>query len=809
MIAHFFKVLTRVTWKNKSFAIINLMGLVIGMTASLFIFIYVVHEKSYDSFHEKKDRIFRVRNDRFTNGELNRRWAAGPMSIGSDLKNDFAEVVRFVRMSNARRQSYILDYGEKSFKEENILYASEDFFKIFSFPLIKGNDSLVLRKPFTIAISESMARRYFGESDPIGKSIICNKTQSYEVTGVFNDLPENTHFKFDALFSFESLWKIIGPEETNNLMSNWGWIGTYTYVELRSAKDAGTLQRRMHAYVEKRMGTQLREWNEWMDFAFQPVSSIHLNSNEPDEMNENGNGKSVQYLILIALVILVIAWINYINLATARSMERSREVGIRKVLGSPRMQIIRQFLFESIVFKLAATVISAVLLILLLPAFSSMVNRALDLSLLYSTETLITITVVFLIGAVSVSIYPALVMSGYKPLIILKGFPSSGQGGLLRKGLVTVQFVCSASLIASLIIVYQQLDFMQTTATGLQTEQVMVVHGPVVYDETMYRSNFDGFRNSLLAHPGLQAVTVSTDVPGHAVRNIGGNVRIVGQGVEKGNSYQGIMANQDFLGTYGLTLIAGRNFSGDDKDEWNQVIVNETSMRMLGFNDPEKLLGHKIYIWGSEPEIIGVIKDYHHQSFKSGIPPIVIVFDKTVTQYFSVRFDARIRLNSAIAEVNKRYSKAFPGNPFHYFFMNDYFDQQYTVDVQFAKLLNLLTALIVIVACLGLFGLSSYLVMRRKKEISIRKLLGASVQQISILVSKNFLTIVFLANIISWPIIFFTMDRWLSQFAYHIDIGYASIITSSALTIVIAAVTVAVQSVRAATSNVVNNLRSE
>ncbi len=809
MIAHFFKILTRVTLRNKSYAIINLTGLVIGMTASLFISLYVLHEKSYDNFHGKKDRIFRIRNDRFTNGALNQRWAAGPMSIGSDLKSDFAEVVRFVRMSNARRQTYILDYGQKSFKEENILYASEDFFKIFSFPLVKGNDSLVLRKPFTIAISESMATRYFGEIDPIGKSIVCNKTQSYEVTGVFKDLPENTHFKFDALFSFESLWKIIGPEETNNLMSNWGWIGTYTYVELRSSKEAETLQAKMHAYVEKRMGTQLREWNEWMDFALQPITSIHLNSNEPDEITENGNGKSVQYLTLIALVILVIAWINYINLATARSLERGREVGIRKVLGSTRTQLIRQFLFESIVFKVAATVISAGLLILLLPSFSSMVNRTFDISILYAPETLITIAVVFLIGALSVAIYPALVMSGYKPLIILKAFPSSGKGSLLRKSLVTLQFVCSASLIASLIIVYKQLDFMQTAPTGLQAEQVLVVHGPVVFDEPMYRSNFHGFRNSLLDNAGVQAVTVSTDVPGHAVKNIGGNVRIVGQGVENGNSYQGIMANQDFLATYGLNLVAGRNFSGDDKDEWNEVIVNETSMRMLGFNEPEKLLGHKIYIWDSEPEVIGVIRDYHHQSFKSGIPPIVIIFDKSITQYFSVRFNPGVPLNNLIAEVKNQYTKAFPGNPFHYFFMDDYFDQQYKADVQFASLLNVLTVLIVIVACLGLFGLSSYLVTRRKKEISIRKLLGASVHQISILVSKNFLTIVFLANIISWPIIFFTMDRWLSQFAYRIDIGYASIIASSSLTIIIAAATVAVQSLRAARSNVVSNLRSE
>jgi putative ABC transport system permease protein len=598
MIGHFFKILARVTLKNKSYALINLSGLVISMTSSLFIFLYVLHEKSYDNFHQKEDRIFRIRNDRFTNGELNQKWTAGPMSIGSDLKSDFPEVVHFVRLNNARRQSYILDYGEKSFKEEKILYASEDFFKMFSFPLIKGNDSLILRKPFTMAISESMAKRYFGESDPIGKIILCNKTQSYEVTGVFKDLPENTHFRFDALFSFESLWKIIGPEETNNLMTNWGWIGTHTYVELRSSKDAETLQAKMHAYVDKRMGAQLREWNEWMNFVLQPVTSIHLNSNESDEITENGNGRAVEYLTLIGAIILIIAWFNYINLATARSLERGREVGIRKVLGSTRKQLIRQFLFESIAFKLVALIISSGLLILLLPSFSSMVNRTFDVSNLYSTETIATIAVVFFTGALSIAIYPAVVMSGYKPLIMLQAFPFSGKGGLLRKSLVTIQFVCSASLITALLIVYKQVHFMQTSPTGLQAQQVLVVHGPVVFDEPLCRRNFNNFRNALLENPGMRTVTVSTDVPGHAVKNIGGNVRVVGQGVEKGNSHQGIMASEDFLVTYGLTLIAGRNFSGDEKEEWNAVIVNETSMRMLGFNNPEELLGHKIYILG-------------------------------------------------------------------------------------------------------------------------------------------------------------------------------------------------------------------
>lgn len=809
MVRHFLKVLGRITLKNKSYTLINLSGLVISITASLFIFVYVLHEKSYDNFHDKKDRIFRIRNDRFTDGELSRRWAAGPMSIGSDLKNDFPEVTRFVRLNNARRQSYILEYNDKSFKEENILYASEDFFNVFSFPLIKGDDSLILRRPFTVAISESMAKRYFGESDPLGKTILCNRSQSYEVTGVFADLPENTHFRFDALFSFESLWKILGPEETNNLMTNWGWVGTYTYVELRSAHDRESLQAKMQAYVDKRMGPELREWNEWMDFILQPITDIHLQSNEADEITENGNAKSVLYLTLLAVVILLLAWINYINLATARSIERGREVGIRKVLGSTQKQLIRQFLFESVVFKLAATILACIVLTSLLPSFSLLVNRTFDVSILYSMETLLTISTVFFLGAASVAIYPALVMTRYKPLLVLKGFASSNKGVLLRKTLVTIQFVCSATLIASLLVVHKQLHFMKTTATGLDSGQVLVVHGPVVFNEPEYRSNFSTFRNSLVEKSGISSLSVSTDIPGHAVKNIAGNVRLASQGVDKGNSYQGIMANEDFIATYGLHLIAGRNFSGAEREEWNSVIVNETSMRLLGFNEPEKLLGQKIDIWGSQPEVIGVIKDYHHQSLRSRIPPVVIIFDKGITQYFSVQFDPTLPARTLIEEVKKEYLKNFPGNQFHYFFMTDYFNQQHKADDQFATLFNIVTVLTVIVACLGLFGLSSYLVLRRRKEISIRKILGASVHQIAIVVSGNFLSLVLLANLIALPIIFFVMNRWLNQFVYHIDINYVIFITSSGLTVVIAAATVAFQSINAANRNVIDSLRSE
>jgi putative ABC transport system permease protein len=660
-----------------------------------------------------------------------------------------------------------------------------------------------------MVISESMARKYFGEENPVGKSILCNENQSYEITGVFKDLPENTHFRFDALFSFESLWKVLGEEETNSLMSNWGWVGTYTYVELRSPEDAVALQKKLHAYVDKRMGAELREWNEWMDFTLQPVPSIHLTSNEPDEIAQNAAGKSLIYLVAIAAFTLAMAWINYVNLTTARHLERTREVSIRKILGSSRRQLIKQFVFEAFVFNVLAIAISAVFVILVLPYFSTIVHRSLDVSHLYNINTLVVIALVLIIGTLSTGVYPALVLSGFKPINIIKGFKASTRGISLRKSLVVVQFMCSVTFIAGTVIVYKQIDFMRSSSTGMSSEGVLVVHGPTVFADSTFRHTFGTFRNELLSYSGIHGVTVSTDVPGEAVKSSNGNVRLVGEPEEKGSSYQAIMCNEDFIKTYGLTLVAGENFPDNDKDEWNTAIVNETAMRNLGFSDPEKLIGRKIYLWDSEPHVIGVVKDYHHQSLQEKIPPLILVYDKTVVQYFSIRFNTKQNIPQVIAQAKMQYERAFPGNPFQYFFMDDYFDRQYEADTQFAKVFNLFTGVAVFIACLGLFALSSYLVLQRRKEISIHKVLGASARQIAVLVTKEFLLLICLSNLLAAPFIHFAFAGWLDTFAFRIDPGWSVYLIAGTAALLIGIITVAGQAVTAVTTNVLENLRSE
>lgn len=808
MLRHFFKIFLRTSIKHGSYSFINISGLVIGITACMLISLYVWNERSYDDFHIKNDRIFRVRHDRYHNGELNRQWAAGPMGIGSDLKSNFPEVLRFVRL-NKGVTGHVLGNGDIVFKEDRIFYASEDFFKVFSFKLLKGIDSLVLRYPFTMVVSESLARRYFGDEDPIGKILKCNGKEEYTISGIFKDVPGNSHLKFDALFSFESLIKILGPEETTDLLTNWGWEGTYTYIELSPSADATALQAKFPAFVEAKMGATLREWNEGMEFVLLPLSTIHLYAHAPDELEPGGNGQTTSLLAVTAAFILAMGWINYVNLATARSMERAKEVGIRKVLGCTRSKLIRQFLFESFAIMSVALLMSLVSAAALLAPFAGMVGRSLDLSLMKDTTVWIFVAMVFATGVMGAGLYPAFVISGYKPASILKGkFQTSTKGTYLRKGLVAVQFVSSIVLIVGTLVVYRQLQFMQETPSGFNPEQIMVIKGPTAKDST-YFHRFNVLRESLQQYPDIRQITVSTDVPGQNVHNSNGNARLVGQDVKNGNTYQAIMTDENFIPAYGLSILTGRNFSGNPQDQWNTAIVNETAMKLLGITEPEKIIGQKMHLWGDTPEIIGVIKDYHQESLKQNIKPLVLVYDTEISDFYSVKIKASKPVNDVILSAEQAYKNVFPGNPFQYFFIDDHYEKQYEADKQFGKIIGLFTILALVIACLGLLGLSSYLVLQRTKEIGIRKILGATVEQITILVSKEFILTVIISNVIAWPIAHLAAEDWLNGFAHRIGLDLPTFLIPGVTVLIIALLTVATQSIKAARANPVNNLKTE
>src|SRR5688572_14861302 len=549
MIKNYINSVRRYILRNKAFTTINIMGLAIGMMACMLITQYVMHEFSYDDFHEKKDQIFRVQLDRFDKGELSTRWAAGCAGVGIDLKADFPEVKNYVRMHG---RSSVFRHGDVFFKEDATYFSSEDFFKAFSVKLIAGVDSTVLKDPFKIVISQSLAKKYFGSEDPIGKVISNNGKNDYEVTGVFEDLPPNTHMKVDALLSFSSLNKLW-----NDPIRSWQWDGFLTYIVLDERTDAKAFEQKLPAYIQKKAGEELKRFNAGMTFHLQPITGIHLDSDFIGEFKPNGSRQSTYFLSIVAILILITAWINYVNLATAKSIERAREVGVRKVMGGFRSQLVQQFLFESLLFNAIAVIVAIVLVIALTPAFGRLTGRELDFLLFKQNTFWLWIGALIIGGALLAGIYPAFVLSSYKPSEVLKGrFKNTSAGVMFRKGMVVVQFVSSITLIVGTFTVYRQIKYMQDQKLGVNIDQTMVLDSPNVTDST-YEDKFQVFKQQLLLFPEVVGVTASTSVPGAAPGWNAGGIRRLSQREDEANQYRIIMMDHDFIKSYGLEVIEG------------------------------------------------------------------------------------------------------------------------------------------------------------------------------------------------------------------------------------------------------------
>lgn len=801
MLKNYLKTALRSVLKNKIFSIINVLGLAIGLTACLLITQYVLHENSYDNFHSRKTRIFRVQQDRLNKGVITTQWAAGCAGIGWDLIDNFPEVERVVVM---RPAGVIVRYEDTFHEEPRSYLASDDFFRVFSHKLISGVDSLVLREPYSAVLSQSTARKYFGDDDPIGKRISVDGNMNFEVKGVFEDVPENTHMKFDALFSYSTFLQRVGDQAR----TAWQWDGFYTYVLLKEGADVKALESKLPAYVEKREGEELRQYNAGMVFHFQPVTDIHLTSDYMMEFEPNGSKQSVTFLAIIAVFILVIAWINYVNLSTAKSMERAREVGVRKVMGSMRSQLVRQFMLESFIINLVGFVIALGLVWLLMPAFAEITGRNLDLSYFANPYFWLGVVVIFLTGMLLAGLYPAVVLSGFKPVSVLKGrLQNSARGIILRKGLVVFQFVASITLIVGTFTVYSQLNFMQSSDLGVDIEQTLVVKGPGITDST-YNSRFEGFKNNLLNYPDVQNVTTSTGVPGRQPGWNAGGIRLLTQAEDESNQYRVLGVGYDFVDAFGLDIVAGRSFSKDFPNDEATVLFNESGVKVLGFDNPEEALDKEINFWGDTFKIVGVLKDYHQESLKKGFEPLVFRCIPNAQSFFSVKMKTQ-NVQQVIDRAAAAWEESFSGNPFDYFFLDQYYQDQYEADQQFGKVFGLFSLLAIFIACLGLFGLSSYTVVQRTKEIGIRKVLGASVRQVVLLLCKDYTYLILVAMIIAVPLSWYVMNNWLNDFATRIGLVWWIFAAPSVVVLMIAWFTIGGHTLRAASSNPVDSLRYE
>ncbi len=800
MFQNYLTSLWRYISKNKVFTFINVSGLAIGMLACILIGQFVLHELSYDNFLDKKDRIFRLQLDRYDKGELSTRWAAGAAGVGPDLKANFPEVKNYVRLHG---RGSTLSNGDVFFKEDNVYFASEDFFKVFSIKLIEGIDSVVLKDPFKIVVSQSLGRKYFGNENPIGKTLKANGRTEYEISGVFEDLPINTHMKIDALGSFSSLQKLW-----DDPITSWNWDGFMTYILLDEKTDPKVFESKIPALVQKINGKELKDFNADMIFHLQPVADIHLDSDFIMEFKPNGNRQSVKFLSIVAILIMIIAWINYINLSTAKSIERAREVGVRKVMGGFRSQLVQQFLTESLFLNIMAVMLAVAFAFLLTPWFSDLTGRELGYQLFQQPMFWLVLAGLILSGALMSGLYPAFVLSSFRPVEVLKGkFKNSDQGVWLRKGMVVSQFIASITLMVGTFTVYQQISFMRNQSLGINIEQTVVMQSPSVTDST-YKQKFQVFKQKISTQSDVVSVTASSSVPGSQPDWNAGGIRRLSQREDEQNQYRIIMTDGSFNKGFGLEMVTGREFSDEVVNEKQNVLLNESASRLMGFAKPEDAINDKIHFWGDTFKIVGVMKDYHQESLKKSFDALIFRYDEAPDGFYSVKFNTH-QVKESIAIFETAWKEVFPGNPFHYFFLDDHYNKQYQSDQQFGNIFSIFSGLAIFIACLGLFGLSSLTALQRTKEIGIRKVLGASLFGILRLVSKDYVILIGVAIVLSVPLAAWIMNSWLQDFATRIPLSWWIFALPSFTVIVIALVTVSVHTLKAAMSDPVKSLRYE
>lgn len=822
MFRNYFKIARRNLWRNKAFSAINIFGLAIGIAACFFVFQYVYFESSYDRFNTNIANIYRVPISYSGSMRNVPTTAANHPAVGPAMKKDFPEVVDFVRvvstslfMNAATMSNEQNNISPKTFNEGNIYLADASFFRIFSYPLIEGDRQTCLTDENTIVISETEAKKYFGKESPLGKTLKMNGRMPMKVTGVFKDIPENSHIKFDMLIAFAT----VGP---NWGLNEWTWPEFYNYVVLAPGTDVKKLEAKFPAFIEKYLGAKMKELNFRSAFHLQPVADIHLKSNYLKEVEPNGSQKEIYFLAVIGVFILFIAWINYINLSTAKSMERAKEVGLRKVVGAVKQQLITQFLLESLIINALALFVAAAIILSCVPLFNQFIGKDISAGF-FSTglghEPLFYISVVFVFvsGAVLVGAYPAFVLSSFLPAKVLKGLViQSGTGVSLRRVLVSFQFILSIILIASTVVVFRQFNFMRNGNLGYKKDQILIVKSPAIIDSTI-GNKYNYFKSEIRSNPSVAKAAVSSDIPGNMIR-YRNSVRRGNQDQQHNFTTYLMEIDENFVPAYKIELVAGKNFvatdtSGLGSKSITKVIINEEVVTALGYQSPDKVIDQNITFKLGQDDVpcrvIGVLKNFHQRSLKEKFDPILFYYPSYAGgKYISINLNVTDAAKS-IADVEALYKKAFPGNPFEYFFLDEYFNRQYQADSRLGNVFGLFAVLAIIVACMGLLGLSSFVIKLRTKEIGIRKVLGASVSGLLVLISKDFVKLVGFASLIAVPVIYFVAKTWLDNYAFHINLGWSVFIIPPALLLTITLITICLQSLKTALTNPVKSLRSE
>jgi len=807
--------------KSKFFSALNILGLAAGMTVFLLVTQYVYVERSYEDFFPAADGIYRVYLETYLNKDLVTQSAENYPGAGPALKAEFPEVMSYARLYNLGYKNNVIITNEEAkpdpiaFKHRRFLYADSAFLPMMGYPMAMGDPATALSQPNTAVISERYAALYFGREDPIGKMLRMQdddfNDELVKVTGVFRDLPNETHLKFDVLFSFKTLFSRF-ERALYRYDQSWDRRDMYTFIRLRPDADPAAFEAKLPSVIQKFKADNPQRGQEDI-LHLQRLTDIHLKSNLAEEPEINGDKRIVDFISLIGLFVLVIAWINYVNLATAKALERAREVGVRKVMGALKGQLVRQFLAEAGMINLVALVVALVTVAVALPWFNNLSGLNLTISYLLRPWFMATAAGLWFIGTVLSGFYPAVVLSSFKPVSVLKGkLTNSLQGIALRKSLVVIQFVASVALIAGTIVVYDQLDYMMSQDLGMNIDQVLVVERPGISsrDRKAFNSSIDVFRDELHRSPAILGVAASGTIPGK-LREYKGNIKRYGAPNDQLVAIKFNGMDYEFMDVFGMKLVAGRAFSEDfPSDPDTAVLITELTSKLLGFKKPEDAVGQSLHIpefrWA--PYVIGVINDYHQVSLKKPLDPSIFYCSKYGGEFYSIRFPAQ-KAQQAIEDTQRAWNKAFPGNPFEYFFLDDFFNRQYENERKFGKLFTVFSALAVAVGCLGLFGLSAFTASQRTKEIGIRKALGSTEQGIFLLLSREYLQLIGLAILVASPLVWWVMSSWVQRFPYHIALSPVIFLIAGGLVLVVALFTVSFQTLKASRINPVDSLRHE
>ena len=787
MFKNYFKITLRNIKSSKLYSALNIIGLAVGLASFILIALYVQFELSFDKYHKNADRIYRVVREGKT---------FTPAPLGPALNENFPEVEAVTRI--IQNKNMLISHEKNHFIEEEFYWAGPEIFNTFTIPFLVGDPKTALKDPFSIVLSQKTAKKYFGNEDPLGKILVVNNQTNFTVTGVFSDIPANSHFIMDVIVPYKDYFQIHGGDITH-----WGANFSCTYFLLKEGLDPKILEGKIHPVIEKPLYEKYGYPKPYPQMYFlQPITEIHLYSHRMQEISINNDIKYIYLFSSIAFLILFIACINYMNLATARSFRRGKEVGMRKVVGAQRKQLVLQFLGESVTMTILALILSILIILLILPAFNNLVERSLSFDPLSNPQLFIGLIFIVVFVGLFAGSYPAISVSGFKPITVLSGvFTRSSKGKKLRNGLVLFQFSITIILFISTLTIKKQLNFIKNVDVGYNKEQIITLSTR----DRAVSQNIDAIKTELLQYPDVSAVSTSARLPNDIETFISRNLN-----KNKPDELITIFYNSadyDYIDLYDIEIVEGRNFSRDFASDANGVyLINEAAVKATEWESP---IGMTFTPWdGWAGEIVGVMKDFHFHSLHSPVDPLFIYLNPRAVSKISIKINPS-NIPTTIDYVKSVMKKFSPNYPFEYSFFDEVFDKAYHTEQRIMNIFSSFAFLAIIIACLGLFGLSTYAVEQRTKEIGIRKVVGASIPGIVILLSKEFTKWVLIANIIAWPAAYVFMKNWLQDFVYRINLGWQIFTLSAILALVISLITVSYQSIKAALANPIESLKYE